>query len=126
MPNTNTNVKPTVNMKSVISFLDENRKDLLYGGMMIVLLVRVMIYLVHFFPGFGEFTWSKIEQKELYVQRILDELKKAKKKPEMYQSLKYYDIAILILFAWFLFFTEKSQFIAFLKLAIGMTLLNYA
>jgi K+ transporter len=121
------NTKNTTNaVISFFKFLEKNGPKLLQGGMTIVLLVRFVFYVVHFFPGFGEFTWSKIEQKELYVKRMMDELEKAKKKPGIYQSLKYYDIVSLFLFAWFLYLTEKNQSVAFFKFAIGMTLLNYA
>lgn len=126
MPNVNKPKKPTMNINAVISFFEKNGPELLQGGMAIVVILRFVLYLVHFFPGFGKFTWGKIEQKELYVQRMLDELKKAKKKPGIYQSLKYYDIAVLVLFAWFLYLTEKNQSTAFFKFAISMTLLNYA
>ena len=113
-------------MKHLRFELEKHLPELLLIIIFIILMVRFMFYLVHFFPGFGKFTWSRVEQKELYIERMLDELKKAKKKPGIYQSLKYYDIAACVVFAWYLYLTEKSMEVGLLKIAIGLTLLNYA
>jgi|TARA_B110000046_G_scaffold177284_1_gene203871 Na+/H+ antiporter NhaC len=101
--------------------------------MAVLLTVRLFIYMINFWPGFGSFKWSRKTQKESYIKMVQTEIRKSESKPKLYQSMKYMDVALLVIYAVILFlsYNKYATFSTIpvkngvVNLLVGSLLLNY-
>ena len=91
--------------------------------MSVLLVVRLLTYMINFWPGFGSFEWTRKTQKESFIKMVQTEIRKSESNPKLYQSLKYMDVALLVIYATTLFLSH-NKYVTFSTIPVEQGLLN--